>query len=244
MKVNLQVSILAKNVLRVAVFLLCFGFMMPTWSLAGPLPAAGKVVRSEYRSPIPGTSARVVRWRFLEKPGNDGRMILLVRDWDKKVGTWAELQFDDQGTLSRMKIFRVVRGQVLLDEDYNGLEKQALVLQDSLMPLDWFNYSLQQDSGKPEKTFSLSRKVGKARFVTRLKVRCREISFTEAFSQGMIAEDNQDLARGKRLYLREAFAVSKNGLSPEPSLRQLWSEGGGFWLYEEKGSRRSWRSHD
>jgi hypothetical protein len=227
----------------VVVLLLCFGFVIPAWGMDEVLPAAGKAVHSEYRSPVPGASVRTVRWRFLEKAKNGAR-ILLVRDQDKKLGTWAELQFDEHGKLSRMKIFRMVRGRLQVDEDYSGLEKQALVLPDSLMPLDWFNCSLRQDAEKAEKKLTLSRKIGKACFVTHLMVRCREISFPEACSQGMIADGNRELARSRQLYLREAFAELKDGLSPEPVLRQLWSEGSGFWLYEEKGNRRSWRSHD
>ena len=196
------------------------------------------LVRSLYRSPLPGAAEREISWRFIPSAVSSGGRMYEVRDREGRVGTWGRLVFDAAGRMTELKRFRLVRGETVLDETHPRAVGEPLILVDGLPPLDWFNCSLE-NPGEKHRELAVERRAGPARFVTRYTVGCREIGFAEAEKRGMLDAGNRKLARGRRLYLKEAYPVSEP--QEKPVLLQLWCEGDDFWLYEEKGARRSWR---
>ena len=207
---------------------------------AGPaaaVPPDGCVVCSEYRSPVPGQPGGRIRWVFSR---DDERHRFTVRDRGKIVGLRAAVSYDDHGRLTGMTVIRQVRGRPVVDEQVTGGGEQILILQDSMLPLDWFNCPLKPDSELAGKEIVLRKTIGRTGFVSRLLVQCREISFSDAVAAGMLNDDNRTLAAGKKLYLRQALKLESDERRV-PVLRQLWAEDAGFWLYEEREGRRSWR---
>jgi len=200
-----------------------------------------RVVRSEYRSPFPGDSVQEVKWRFTPdlSLSSSGGERYLVRDEESRVGAWVELIYVSPGTLKGLTAFRLIRGKPVVDFTLAEAENRGVVLVDTVIPADWFNCSEPFRFDEGEKRFKIREKVGSMRLVSRMIVRCREISFDEAVSRGMVSDDNRKLVREERLYLREAWQVLAD--SEKLVLRQLWSQSDDFWLYEEKGNRRSWR---
>ena len=215
------------------VFLLGLGALV-----AGPaaaVPENGCMVRSAYRSPVAGQPAAEVKWVFLQ--GSDPRRFL-VRDTNNLVGARAELDFDEQGHLSGLTVARQVRGRPVVDVIITEAGNRQLILQDSLLPLDWFNCPPLPEANPAGTEMVTREKIGRAGFVRRLRLRCREMTLADAVAAGMVVDDNREFAAQKKLYLREALA-RENG-QWVPVLRQLWTADDGFWLYEEKEGRRSW----
>ena len=83
-----------------------------------------------------------------------------------------------------------------------------------------------------EKTYSEKTKAGERTFVKSMAIRREDISSQKARREGWIRGEDVD---GKLLLFT---AEDDDG---ELIVRQLWSETGSWWLYEETPFRQSWR---
>lgn len=195
-------------------------------------------VRSEYSSPLPGRGDSVHVWRFVRSSLEDGGFKVAVCDREQRSMIRAELFFNNAGKMLRADSIRVRRGAEKCFTQLNDPAKPALVEQ-TVIPADWLNRMPRQFPEPGVFEFSLKKKIGSTDFSARFELQETVISFAEALAAGMISDTNRSLAQGEEL--RQITVVRKLGERTEPFLRQLWTVGGDFWLYEEKKERRSWR---
>ena len=203
-------------------------------------PATSWLVNSEYLNPLAGNRVSRISWRFSRFDCDGDCYRLEVKDSDERVGSWGELHFDRENKLTRFVGFRIVREKVVEDVFTFDPRKPAVV-QQSLIPGSWLNVEVPFHFNSASKKYSVKGAISPARFVTHLRLQEREIGIAEAHELGLLNETNRAAAKGKSLYLVEIFRSRGKTASAEPVLRQLWSESGTFWLYEEQGTRRSWR---
>ncbi len=196
---------------------------------------------SEYQSLVPGRSVNNVHWRFNQQNlGADG-FLFAVEDRDQKVGCRAEFYFSPVWALEQADCFRWVNDEEICSANQYDSAKPVL-LSDTIIPGDWLNRPLPFVYGTTKREFVTYEQVGTARFASYLTIQDRQISRSEAVSEGMIRPDLQPgLSASANLYLVEITRGSSNQSQPELLLRQLWTASGNFWIYEAKSGRRSWR---
>jgi len=195
-------------------------------------------VVSQYRNVIDGSVSNRISWRFVRSTGEDQDSMIMVDDTEKRVGARAELFLED-GRVTKIANFRSVRGEEIV-EMTEGSPSKPLLVDRCLAPVDWLNCPLPFDPEPIVDRFSISKTIGGARFGSVFTVRAQEVPEAEAVAKGWLTDDNHRFViKGERLYLVQIDRLLSG--KSEPVLKQLWSRGGEFWLYEEKGRRSSWR---
>lgn len=197
------------------------------------------IVRSEYHSPIPGQGNSIIWWRFAPQGSESGVSEVLVTDLNDRVETRVELYYDHKNSLVQVDCYRQRRGEEVCDARIYDATAPVLMTQ-SLVPGDWLNRGLPFVPKTDVSEFLVKTKIGTTVFSSHLLVTDAETDMNDARSLGMINLDNEILVHGKKLYL---VTVRRNlGLSQDTVvLRQLWVSGDDFWIFEERGNRRSWR---
>jgi hypothetical protein len=227
---------------KFVILLLAVAFLVAFLPGAGIAGGREWRVHSHYRSPFPGKPDSEISWRFVYKD-ESGRVRVKVSDAAGRVQSWAVTTLGRDGRIVRLEIYRAVRGGVDRDELFFD-PLVPVLLRGSLLPLDWFNLGTPFAPFAGERKCTIREHVAAARFVTHLQIRADEIPVTEAVAAGMVEPDRVDELAGRRLFLVTAARlgnVTEPGIEEAVLFRQLWVEGDTFWLYEEKGLRRSWR---
>ena len=205
-------------------------------SASGGSLAPRWVVKSTYHNPVTGRSTPPLFWEFVVEY-QDTETLVSVRDVNGRAGFRAGLLYDRNGCLIRADCFNKMGDRELKVTRSFDAEKPA-ILEDSLVPGDWLNVPLPWD-GNVE-TFSVTRKVGEvASFVRSIRLSGKRLPVSEAVSRGMVPEATAaGLPSGELLLVVcEKLDGKEEG---REILRQLWSSGLPFWLYESTPSRESW----
>jgi len=197
------------------------------------------IVRSEYQSPVPGQEKSTIWWQFERQILAHGAQVL-VTDLNGRVKTRAELYYNQENALFQADCYRQRRGEEVCDARIYDSSAPVL-LDQSLVPGDWLNRSLPFVPQAGTSEFLVKTKIGTTGFSSHLLVTDTKLGLAEARTSGMINTVNETLARGQKLCLVTVRRVA--GSNPDAVLlRQLWVPGDNFWIFEEKGGRRSWRS--
>ncbi len=221
---------------KISLILIVIGLAL---SIVAPLEAEDNIVnwqvRSEYTNPLPGSSKTVVIWDFKMHKLQNGKSVITVFDNEHRLETAAELLVDAGGGLRQVKCSRLVSGKkVNVVVDCDPL-KPALINQ-TIIPVDWLQIS---GDGNLSNKFVLREKIGGKTFSYHLQIKEKKISFSEAEAEGMLTKDDFYLAGAPELRL---LTVERDfGDYKKEVLRQLVGDSEGFWFFEEKGTRRSWR---
>ena len=196
------------------------------------------VVRSEYQSPVPGRGKSTIWWRFESRYFANGEAQVAVSDVNGRIKARAEFYYDQAKGLVQVDCYRHLRGEEICDARIYDAGAPVIMNQ-TLIPGDWLNREQPFAVREEVKEYLVKEKVGVTGFSSRLSVQESELSLAEAIASGMVEADNELSGQGKRLRLVTVTKVM--GLREEVLMRQLWAVGDDFWLYEEKGGRRSWR---
>ncbi len=197
------------------------------------------VVRSEYQSPVPGRQKSTIWWQFQPQILGDGVMVE-VTDLNGRVKTRAELYFDQENALSQADCYRQRRGEEICDARIYDSSVPVLLNQ-SLVPGDWLNRGLPFVPQVDSVEYLIKTKIGTTGFSLHVLITDAMLDVAEARTMGMINSDNEALLHGQKLYLVTVRKVLGSNMD-SVLLRQLWVSGDNFWIFEEKGGRRSWRS--
>lgn len=208
-----------------------------------PFPAEAEkveswVVRSEYRSPVPGREKSTIWWRFESRSLANGEVEMAVSDVNGRVKARAEFYYDQGNNLLQADCYRHVRGEEICDARIYDLSAPAIINQ-TLIPGDWLSCEQPFVVNEESREYLVNHKIGITGFSSHLRVQEQEVSMQEALDSGMIGDDNRLSGEGKHLRLLTVVRIM--GSREEILMRQLWAVGGNFWLYEEKGARCSWR---
>ena len=199
-----------------------------------------RLIRSEYQSPIPGREKSTIWWHFARSTTASGDTQVLVTDRDLRAQTRAELYYDQENALLQVDCFRRRRGQEICDARiYDG--SAPVIMSQSLIPGDWLNRQLPFVPREKVGKYLVKEQVGVTVFSSRLQVTEKDVELVEACNRAMINSDNQALVQKRRLRLVTVNKFMGAGEDEIVLMRQLWAVGDSFWLYEEKGGRRSWR---
>ncbi len=199
-----------------------------------------RLIRSEYQSPIPGREKSTIWWLFASSTTASGGTRVLVTDRDLRAQTRAELYYDQQNVLLQVDCYRQRRGQEICEARIYD-SSAPVIMSQSLIPGDWLNRQLPFVPREKVGEYLVKEQVGVTVFSSRLQITEKEIELDEACNLAMINSDNQALVQERRLRLVTVNKVMGAGEEKLLLMRQLWAVGDSYWLYEEKGGRRSWR---
>lgn len=211
-------------------------------SLWGGKAASGAdllwLVKSEYISPAPGQGKTILVWEFESELLPDGDRVVSVRERDNRARCRAELFFNSEDNLVQTDCYRTVRDEELVNS-HRYVAAKPVIMSHTIIPGDWLNRKLPFAAETEVDEYVVYDQIGNARFANYLGVSDKLITYSEAVAAGMIRGEQKNIAKQKKLYVAE---VKRNsGERSDLLLRQLWQEGDNFWLFEEKGGRRSWR---
>lgn len=197
------------------------------------------VIRSEFQSPVPGSKKSTTRWLFEKRIlASDGTALINVSELDGRAKVRAMFYYDLNKRLVQADYFRSAReGEICEAQSYDP--SAPAIMNKTIIPGDWLNRELPfVERGRADE-YHIVEKVGITGFSSHLIVEEREVSRELVIALGMLERDGELLNQAKNLCL---VTVSKAlGTGEEMVLmHQLWAVGDDFWLYEEKGGRRSW----
>jgi len=223
------------------ILIIILGSLLGVFSVLGSAPAEVHEwqVRSQYRSPVTGQPESVIVWQFTRGEWTDGQFIT-VNDVANQVQVKAEMFFN-QRRVVKIAFDRRVRNRN--SRELRNFEASTpAIVSGGLPPVDWFNLAIPFIAISGIQDCFVTTKLASARFVAHLQMRAYEVSLADAEDRGWLVNGSEikNMLNGKRLFMVELVRVGSSQVGRELMMRQLWAEGRDFWLYEEKGLRRSW----
>ena len=235
---ELRIKLVLKQIL-LGLFLLAVAAGLPDHPVAAE-EVESWVVRSEYQSPIPGRGKSTIWWRFEPRHLLSGETQVLVTDLNARVEARVELYYDQENSLHQVDCYRYRRGEEICDARIYDVVSPVIMNQ-TMIPGDWLNRRLPFVDQEKVGEYFVKEKIGVTGFSSHFLVAEKGIGLAEAQSLGMISSDNELFMQDQRLRLVTVSKVMGSREDLTLIMRQLWAVGDNFWLYEEKGGRRSWR---